>query len=159
MTRNRVIGLVAAGVLAAGVMLLETVAGRRVSRRLARAVTRWARYQSGQLEGFRYHLAGRHPDPTAEGPLLADRVRSSLGPLEHRLDIPHLHVMAEGHDVLLHGDVASEDQVGTLVEATRRVPGVAEVRSHLHVGLLPGDTRPSAGHDHHDAPLPARRTP
>jgi len=31
-----------------------------------------------------------------------------------------VHVMAEGHDVLLHGDVASDEQMETLVEAVRR---------------------------------------
>jgi len=148
MSRNRVLGVLAAGALAVGVTASKTVAGRRFSRKLAHAVIRTARYQSGRLEGFRYRLAGRHPDPTVEDRVLADRVRSVLGPLEHRLDIPRVHVMAEGHDVLLHGDVASDDQVETLVEAIRRTPGVKRVESHLHVGLFPGDTRPSEGGEH-----------
>jgi len=151
MSRNRVFGVLAFGAVAVGVMALETVAGRRFSRRLAHAVTRTARYQSGRLGGFRYRLAGRHPDPTVEDRVLADRVRSALGPLEHSLDIPRVHVMAEGHDVLVHGDVASDEQAATLVEAVRRIPGVQGVESHLHVGLFPGDTRPSEGAEHHAA--------
>ena len=148
MSRNGVLGVLAAGALVVGVTALETVAGRRFSRRLAHAVARTARYQSGRIEGFRYHLAGRHPDPTVEARVLADRVRSALGPLEHRLDIPRVHVMAEGHDVRLHGDVVSDQQVKTLVEAVRHIPGVQGVESHLHVGLFPGDTRPSEGAEH-----------
>jgi uncharacterized protein (DUF2267 family) len=111
-------------------------------------VTRTARYQGGRLEGLRYRLAGRHPDPTVEARVLADRVRSALGPVEHRLDIPRVHVMADGHDVLLHGDVASAEQAETLVAAVQRIPGVKRVESHLHVGLFPGDTRPSEGGEH-----------
>jgi hypothetical protein len=56
--RKRVLGVFAAVVLATGVTVLEMVAGRRFSRRLAHAVTRWARFQSGRLAGFRYRLAG-----------------------------------------------------------------------------------------------------
>jgi len=148
MSRNRVFGVLAVAAAAVGVAALETVAGRRFSRRLAHAVTRTTRYQSGRLEGFRYRLAGRHPDPTVEDRVLADRVRSVLGPLEHDLDIPRVHVMAEGHDVLLHGDVVSDKQEATLVEAVRRIPGVHGVESHLHVGLFPGDTQPSEGEEH-----------
>ena len=154
MKRSRVLGVLAAGVLAVGVTALETVAGRRFSRKLADAVIRTARYQSGRLEGFRYRLAGRHPDPTVEDRVLADRVRSVLGPLEHRLDIPRVHVMAEGHNVLLHGDVASEEQVETLVEVVGQIPGVQGVKSHLHVGLFPGDTRPSEGESTRQRPGP-----
>jgi len=148
MSRNRVLGVLGAATVAVGVTALETVAGRRLSRKLAHAVTRMARYQSGRLEGLRYRLAGRHPDPTADGRVLADRVRSTLGPLEHRLDVPRVHVMADGHDVLLHGDVVSDEQAQTLIDAVRGIPGVQRVESHLHIGLFPGDTRPSKGSEH-----------
>jgi uncharacterized protein (DUF2267 family) len=98
---------------------------------------------------LRYRLTGRHPDPSVGGAVLADRVRSVLGPLEHQLDIPRLHVMAEGHGVLLHGDVATEEHVGEVVDAVRQVPGVASIESHLQVGFFRGETRPSEGHAHH----------
>jgi len=145
MRGKRVLALIATGTLALGVTVFETVAGRRISRRLAHTVTRWAQYQSGRLQGFRYRLAGGHPDPTVEGRVLADRVRSTLGPLEHRLDIPRVHVIADGHDIVLHGDVDSVEQVWALLGATGQIPGVGRVKSRLHVGLVPGDTRPSAG--------------
>jgi uncharacterized protein (DUF2267 family) len=142
---TRALGVVA---LTIGVVALETVVGRRLSRRLARAVTRAAHYQSGRLAGLRYRLSGRHPDPSVRDRVLADRVRSMLGDLEHRLDIPRVHVQVEDHEVLLHGDVGSDEQVEAIVDATRKVPGVLGVTSHLHVGLLPGDTRPSESTGH-----------
>lgn len=37
---------------------------------------------------------------------------------------------------------------------TADVPGVHAVTSHLHIGLFPGDTRPSEGSEH-PAPSPA----
>jgi uncharacterized protein (DUF2267 family) len=85
------------------------------------------------------------PDPRVDDRTLADRVRSTLGPLEKRLDLPHLHVMVEDHIVLLHGEVATDEDVQLLEDAARRVSGVQGVESYLHVGLLPGDTRPSQG--------------
>ncbi len=145
MNGRRVLAVAATGALAFAVAVFETVVGRRYSRKVAHAVTRWARFQSGRLAGFRYRVAGRHPDPAVDGTVLADRVRSTLGPLEHRLDIPRVHVMADGHDVILHGDVGSEEQLRAVLDATGAIPGVEHVRSHLRVGFVPGDTRPSAG--------------
>lgn len=83
----------------------------------------------------------------AEGPDLADRVRTALGPLTHALDVPRVHVMAEGAVVLLHGDVGSVNDAECIEDEAARISGVLLVESHLHVGLLPGDARPSDGHD------------
>jgi hypothetical protein len=65
----------------------------------------------------RYRISGHHPDPNVGDGVLADRVRSTLGPLEHYLDIPRVHVRAEGHDVHLHGGVTSEAQADVIVSA------------------------------------------
>jgi uncharacterized protein (DUF2267 family) len=89
-------------------------------------------------------VPGAGPDPGTADVRLADRIRSTLGPLEHRLDVPRVHVMAVGHHVLLHGDVATEEQASAIEDAVRRIPGVAGVESYLHVGLLPSDTVPSS---------------
>ena len=118
---------------------------RHVLRRAGERLARQARYAGGQLQGLRYRLLGGHPDPQASGNVLADRVRSTLGPLEAQLDLPHVHVMAEDHVILLHGDVATADQAEQIEDVVAAVPGVIDVRSHLHVGLLPSDTRPSEG--------------
>jgi osmotically-inducible protein OsmY len=77
--------------------------------------------------------------------VLADRIRSSIGGLEKRLDIPHIHVMVEDHVAILHGEVTADSDVRTLEHAIVRVSGVRGVESQLHVGLASGDTRPSEG--------------
>ena len=142
--------LIGAGAVAAlGIGILErTPGGRKLSRHMARRVTRLAKYESGRLEGIRYHLSGRTPDQNAVDSVLADRVRSMLGPLEHHLDIPRLHVSACGHQVTLHGEVDSWDQESEVVRAVRAVPGVHQVTSRLNVGLFAGDSRPSDGAKH-----------
>jgi uncharacterized protein (DUF2267 family) len=102
-------------------------------------------YAAGRLDGLAYRLAGRQPDPNAGDDVLADRIRSNLGRVERRLDIPHVHVLVNDGAVLLHGDVPSIRDVLAVVAAAGSVPGVTWVESRLHVGLLAGDTRPSAG--------------
>ena len=136
-------------VLAAGVWAaLELSAGAKSTNgRLGRRVTRRLHDLQGHARGWRYRLAGRHPDLDVADDVLADRVRSELGPLEKRLDLPHVHVMVEDHVALLHGEVATLHDAEKLERAVEAVPGVAGVESHLHVGLLRGDTRPSTGRD------------
>jgi uncharacterized protein (DUF2267 family) len=113
-----------------------------VVRRWTRTASRWAR------RGF-YRPLGRDVSENrlieADDVVLADRVRSSIGPLLKELDTPRVHVMAESDRVLLHGDIISDDARERLEAAVRRVPGVGTVASYLHVGLLPGDMRPSVG--------------
>ncbi len=104
------------------------------------------RYLSGRLDGISYRLAGRRPDPGVADDILADRIRSELGGLEKRRDLPHVHVMVEKHVALLHGDVPTADDAAAVEQAVSRVSGVKGIRSHLHVGLADGDTRPSEGH-------------
>ncbi len=87
-------------------------------------------------------VAPRH----VEGLDLADRVRSALGPMVKALDLPRIHVMAEGDRILLHGDVATEDDAERIEAALSGVADVGEIESHLHVGLIPGDTRPSGAY-------------
>jgi uncharacterized protein (DUF2267 family) len=131
----------------AGLMGLAMVVSSRRGRRFARRLSHWcarrARHLTGEARGACYRLAGRHPADDVDPPVLADRVRSALGPLEKRLDLPRVHVMAEDHVILLHGVVGSERDADELEQTVRRMPGVAGVESYLHVGLLAGDTRPS----------------
>ncbi len=61
------------------------------------------------------------------------------------MDLPHIHVMAEEHIALLHGDVATAEQAEQIEAAVAAVSGVEGVESYLHVGLLPSNTRPSDG--------------
>lgn len=135
---RRVVAAVGVGVGARALFHLD----RRSLRRRASSQLAWL---GGRVKGVAYHLSGRHPSTAMDDLTLADRVRSSLGPLLHRLDLPHVHVMVEDHVVLLHGEVTSREEAITIEDAVVVMPGVAGVESYLHIGLLPGDTRPSAG--------------
>jgi uncharacterized protein (DUF2267 family) len=92
---------------------------------------------------------------TPEDADLADRVRSLLGPTMKRLDLPRIHVMAEGRRVLLHGDVATADDANLIEQTIACLPEVAAVESHLHIGLLPGDSRPSQAQSQQSAMMTA----
>lgn len=141
-TRRVVEGLALAG----GVVLLRpgTRANKVVRRRLD-VVGRQLRHAGGGLQGVSYRIRGRRPDPDVVDNVLADRIRSSLGGLEKRLDLPRIHVMVDHHVALLHGEVGSEADAAEIEAAVAAVSGVVGVESYLHVGLIRGDTRPSAG--------------
>jgi uncharacterized protein (DUF2267 family) len=110
-------------------------------RRLHRTV----RHEAGGWRGVVYRWAGRHPSDDVDDLTLADRVRSTIGPLEKTLDLPHLHVMVEKGVVLLHGEVATDDERQAIEREVSAIAGVRGVESHVHVGVLPAATRPSAG--------------
>lgn len=150
--RGAGIGIVVVGVVAA--VGKETLPGRLV-RHVGNDVGRRTRHLQGQFRGVRYRVAGGHPDLDVPDDVLADRVRSSLGPLEKRLDVPRVHVMVEDRVVLLHGEVPTLIDADTIAEAALDVPGVMAVESYLHVGLTRGDTRPSEGR--HGEASPALR--
>ena len=137
-----VAGLVA---LAARLRRVEHRSARRIAREAGDEFARRTRNLAGRWSGVSYKLKGRRPDPDVPDLVLADRIRSVLGPLERRLDIPRVHVMVEEHVVLLHGEVDSFADVEAIESAVARVSGVLGVESYLHVGLAPGDTRPSTG--------------
>lgn len=135
---------------AAGVVTAAAVAGRetapgRAVRRGVEELARRLRYTQGRLEGVRYRLAGRIPDPEVSDDVLADRIRSSLGRLEKRLDVPRIHVVAEDHIAILHGEVPEARDAATIERAVTDMSGVRGVESYLHIGLDTGGTRPSEG--------------
>ena len=120
---------------------------------IRRLVSRWMdetaramRFGAGRLQGLSYRVAGGRPDPAVGDGILADRIRSELGPVLKRRDLPHVHVVVEDHVAVLHGDVPTRADAETIEQAVGEVSGVKGVMSHLHVGLAKGDTRPSAGH-------------
>jgi uncharacterized protein (DUF2267 family) len=129
----------------------------RTARRVADRLARDVRYAVASAPGVLYRLAGRTPDPEVSDDILADRIRSALGPLEKRLDVPHVHVMVHDRVAVLHGDVPGESDAHAIERAVMRVSGVDSVESHLHAGLIPGDTRPSAGMAMPPAPSDALR--
>ena len=135
----------ATGVLGAAFASTSQTPAAKAVRRVTRRLARDARYAVSSAPGVVYRFSGRHPDPNVSDDIRADRIRSSIGPIEKRLDVPHVHVMVEDHVVILHGEVGNDDDVRTIEHASMRVSGVRGVESHLHIGLTPGDTRPSEG--------------
>jgi uncharacterized protein (DUF2267 family) len=138
---------VAAGLVLAGgaVALRPGARANRWARHQLTTVRRHLRYLGGRLRGTSYRMRGRHPDPEVPDNVLADRIRSSLGALERRLDVPRIHVTVNGHVVHLHGEVGSEADADAIERAVAAVAGVAGVESHMRVGLTSTDTRPSTG--------------
>ena len=129
--------------------------GPRAAHRVTHRIGSELGHRSGQARGVAYRLTGRHPADDAGDLILADRVRSSLGPLEKSLDLPRLHVMVGDGVALLHGEVASEEDLVCIEAAVRGVAGITGVRSCLHMGLIPADTRPSVGRAA-EGPSPAK---
>ena len=119
--------------------------GRKALRSGGDQMARNLRNWSGWWQGASYRLAGRRPDPAVSDDVLADRIRSTIGPLERHLDVPRVHVMVEDHVALLHGDVGTAEEADQIEQAVQAVSGVAAVESYLHLGLLRGDARPSEG--------------
>ena len=145
------------GLTGIAVLLRPGSRNRRALRTGGDQLARELRKLSGQWRGVSYRLAGRRPDPGVPDDVLADRIRSTLGPLEQRLDLPRVHVMAEDHVALLHGVVGTAEDADQIERAVQTVSGVAAVESYLHVGLVRGDTRPSQGHHEHALSEPRKR--
>ena len=142
----QVAGLAAGVVGAIAASTPDTPVGRaawRLNRRLARDV----RYAVASAPGLIYRLAGRQPDPNVSDDILADRIRSTIGPLEKRLDVPRVHVIVEDRVAILHGDIPADADARAIEHAIMNVSGIRGVESHLHPGLISGDTRPSQGAD------------
>jgi hypothetical protein len=77
-----------AGVIGVVAASAPDSAAGRAARRFADRLSRDVRYAAASAPGILYRLAGRHPDPNVSDDVLVDRIRSSLGPLEKRLDVP-----------------------------------------------------------------------
>lgn len=137
-----------AGIALAGALIVLRPGTRanRVARHRIDAFQRRLRYNAGRLRGLTYRLRGGRPDPDVADDILADRIRSSVGVLEKRLDIPHVLVMVDSRTAILHGVVGSDDEALEIEDAVAAVSGVVGVESYLHVGFEGGaDTRPSFG--------------
>ena len=149
---------VAAGVIGGVAASAPDTAVGRAAGRLAQRLTRDVRYATSRAPGILYRLAARRPDPDVSDDLLADRIRSSLGPLEKRLDVPRVHIMVEDHVAIVHGEVPNQRDASTIEHAIMRISGVDGVESHLHAGLSAGMTRPSEGATAPRPPSEALRT-
>ena len=151
MLRILAISAAAAGVIVA---VASIPALRRRAQDLRANSEKRLRYERGRATGMRYRLGGNVPDPNVSDDILADRVRSSIGPIEKRLDIPRVHIGVTDHVVHLHGVVATPEERDQIERACSDVSGVLGTESYLHVGLGSGDTRPSEAMWH---PEPSRQ--
>lgn len=150
--------LAVAALAGGGLVLRAGTNANRLARRGLQLADRRLRDISGRLQGASYRLAGGRPDPDISDLVLTDRIRSSLGPLEKRLDLPRVHVMVERHIALLHGVVDTETAAEQIHRAVAAVSGVRAVESYLHVGLGASDARPSEGRRAHAfEPSPAKQ--
>jgi uncharacterized protein (DUF2267 family)/osmotically-inducible protein OsmY len=143
-TAVRTLGTGAAALGAVAVLGRNTPPGRALRRGID-DLARQVRYAQGRISGLQYRLAGGQPDPNVDDEVLTARIRSCLGPIEKRLDVPRVHVIADERVVFLHGEVPTEADADAIERATNKVPGVFGVESYLHVGLTAASTRPSAG--------------
>jgi osmotically-inducible protein OsmY len=98
---------------------------------IAAAARRRGRHTLGRARGLAYRALRRHPDTDVDDATLADRVRSSLGPLEKRLQVPRVHVTVENGVVILHGETPNSEAAAQIVNAVEGIAGVRGVRSHL----------------------------
>ena len=142
LVRGATLGAAAVGFVAAACP--ESALGRS-ARRIGDRLGRDIRYFVAGAPGIGYRLGGRRPDPDVSDDILADRIRSTIGPLQKRLDVPRVNVMVDDHFAILHGDVNDERVAAAIEDAVMRVSGVEGIESHLHTTLERGDTRPSAG--------------
>jgi osmotically-inducible protein OsmY len=84
-----------------------------------------------QAKGVAYRAMRRHPSTTVDDSVLADRIRSTIGPLEKRLHNSRVNVTVEDGIAILHGDIESREAASQIEEAVRGVAGVRDIRSHL----------------------------
>jgi hypothetical protein len=84
-----------------------------------------------QARGLAYRGMRRHPSTTVDDSVLADRIRSTIGPLEKQLHNSRINVTVENGIAILHGDIDSREAATRIEEAVRGVAGVRDIRSHL----------------------------
>ncbi len=114
---------------------------RVLTRDGGRAAKRRGRFVRGVARGVRHDAAELlpHRHGHVEDETLVARVRSDV---LRRAEVPagDIHVEAYEGCVTLRGQLDSETAIRRLVDATRRIEGVADVRNYLH---LPGTPSPN----------------
>ena len=82
-------------------------------------------------EAAAYRAVRRQPSTSVDDSILADRIRSTIGPLEKQLHSSPVNVTVENGIAVLHGDIESPEDVARIEAAVRGVAGVHGIRSHL----------------------------
>ena len=101
------------------------------SKSLTKNASPYLRRAIHQAKGLTYRAMRRHPSTTVDDSVLADRIRSTIGPLEKRLHNSRINVTVENSIAILHGDIESPEAATQIEEAVRGVAGVRDIRSHL----------------------------
>jgi len=101
------------------------------SESLTKKASPYLRRTAHQSRGLAYRAMRRHPTTTVDDSVLADRIRSTIGPLEKQLHNSRINVTVENGIAILHGDIESGEAVSKIEEAVRGVAGVRDIRSHL----------------------------
>ncbi|HYM14158.1 MAG TPA: BON domain-containing protein [Dehalococcoidia bacterium] len=157
MARRPVVALaIGLGAGALSMYYLDTQSGRRrralvhdrlaharsvLTRKVPRTVERRGRFITGVAKGLTHEAAGvaglnGHHQPADDETLVA-RVRSEVL-REREIKAGEINIDAYEGCVTLRGQLEREDDIASLVDAARRVDGVREVRSYLHLpGTLP----------------------
>jgi hypothetical protein len=147
----------AASAIGAGLMyLFDPQAGRRrrhmaydrsaaAVRHSARRVGRWSRGMAADAVGLVQRVRHLRPSqaPAANDEALADRVRSTI---LRAASVPHgrININVQHGVVVLRGQLERLDQIRSLTEAAKRVPGVREVVSYLHLPQTPAPNKQEA---------------
>lgn len=98
---------------------------------LTKKAGRYVGHAAGRTKVLAYRVVGRHPEAAVDDSILADRIRSTLDPLEQQLQAPRINVTVENGVAILHGDIESPAATTQIEEAVRGVAGVRGIRSHL----------------------------
>lgn len=101
------------------------------SKSLTKNARPYLRRSTHQAKGLAYRAMRRHPSTTVDDSVLADRIRSTIGPLEKQLHNSRINVTVENGIAILHGDIDSREAATQIEEAVRGVAGVRDIRSHL----------------------------
>ena len=86
---------------------------------------------ANRAKGLVYAATRRHPRTKVDDSVLADRIRSTIGPLEKQLHNSRINVTVENGVAVLHGDIESPEAAIQIEQAVRAVAGVQDVRTHL----------------------------
>lgn len=101
------------------------------SKSLTKIASPYLRRTINQAKGMTYRVVRRHPSTTVDDSVLADRIRSTIGPLEKQLHNSRINVTVENGIAVLHGDIESPDAATQIEDAVRGVSGVLGIRSRL----------------------------
>jgi osmotically-inducible protein OsmY len=101
------------------------------SKSLSKYANPYLHRAANQAKGLAYRATRRHPSTAVDDSVLADRIRSTIGPLEKQLHNSRINVTVENGMAILHGDIESPVAATQIEKAVRAVAGVKDVDSHL----------------------------